>query len=51
MTVEKIFEQDAYAKSCDATVVSVSPDGIELDRTVFYVMGGGLTPSSTAEPT
>ncbi|MFP6740451.1 MAG: alanyl-tRNA editing protein [Alphaproteobacteria bacterium] len=41
MTVEKIFEQDAYAKSCDATVVSVSPDGIELDRTVFYAMGGG----------
>jgi misacylated tRNA(Ala) deacylase len=41
MTVEKIFEHDAYAKSCDATVVSAGPDGIELDRTVFYAMGGG----------
>ncbi len=41
MTVEKIFEHDAYAKSCDATVVSSGPDGIELDRTVFYAMGGG----------
>ncbi len=41
MTTEKIFEQDAYAKSCEATVVSAGPDGIELDRTVFYAMGGG----------
>ena len=41
MTTEKIFERDAYAKSCEATVVSAGPDGIELDRTVFYAMGGG----------
>jgi misacylated tRNA(Ala) deacylase len=41
MTVEKIFEQDAYAKQCDATVVSAGPEGIRLDRTVFYAMGGG----------
>ncbi|MFP6731855.1 MAG: alanyl-tRNA editing protein [Alphaproteobacteria bacterium] len=41
MTVEKIFEQDAYAKLCDATVVSAGPEGIRLDATVFYAMGGG----------
>ena len=41
MTVEKIFERDAYARQCDAVVVSADPDGIRLDRTVFYAMGGG----------
>ncbi len=41
MTVEKIFEADAYAKRCDAVVVSSGEDGIRLDRTVFYAMGGG----------
>ncbi len=38
---EEIFREDAYAKSCEATVVSVDEDGIELDRTVFYATGGG----------
>ncbi len=41
MTVEKIFERDAYAKQCDAVVVSADAGGIRLDRTVFYAMGGG----------
>ena len=41
MTVEKIFERDAYAQRCDAVVVSAGSDGIALDRTVFYAMGGG----------
>ncbi len=41
MTVEKIFEADAYARQCDAVVVSATDDGIRLDRTVFYAMGGG----------
>ena len=40
-TVEKLFEADAYATSCEARVVSAAPDGIRLDRTVFYAMGGG----------
>jgi misacylated tRNA(Ala) deacylase len=38
---EEIFREDSYAKSCEATVVSVGDDGIELDRTVFYATGGG----------
>ena len=41
MTVEKIFERDAYARQCDAVVVSADGAGIRLDRTVFYAMGGG----------
>ncbi len=40
-TVEKLFEADAYATCCEARVVSAAPDGIRLDRTVFYAMGGG----------
>ena len=39
--MELIFRDDAYAKSCEATVTAVSEPGIELDRTVFYPMSGG----------
>jgi misacylated tRNA(Ala) deacylase len=39
--VELIFRDDAYCKSCEATVVSAEPGAIRLDRTVFYPMGGG----------
>ena len=38
---EKLFEVDAYLKDATATVVSVTDAGIELDRTVFYPLGGG----------
>lgn len=38
---EEIFRQDAYAKSCAATVAAVDERGIRLDRTVFYAAGGG----------
>jgi misacylated tRNA(Ala) deacylase len=36
-----IFREDAYARSCDATVTQVDERGIRLDRTVFYPTGGG----------
>jgi misacylated tRNA(Ala) deacylase len=38
---DKFFYQDAYAKSCKARVVQVNEYGIQLDRTVFYPVGGG----------
>jgi misacylated tRNA(Ala) deacylase len=36
-----IFRDDAYVRSCPATVVAVDARGIRLDRTVFYPTGGG----------
>ena len=41
--MELIFRDDAYARSCEATVTAVHERGIELDRTVFYPLGGGQT--------
>ncbi|MBT3659146.1 MAG: alanyl-tRNA editing protein [Rhodospirillaceae bacterium] len=38
---EEVFRNDAYVKSCEATVVSIDDAGIELDRTVFYFNSGG----------
>jgi misacylated tRNA(Ala) deacylase len=38
---EELFREDAYLKSCEATVVAVGEEGIVLDRTVFYPVGGG----------
>ena len=39
--MELIFRDDAYQKSCEATVLSADENGIRLDRTVFYPTGGG----------
>jgi misacylated tRNA(Ala) deacylase len=36
-----IHRQDAYARRCEAVVTQVSDEGVELDRTVFYPLGGG----------
>ena len=41
MTTEMLFRNDAYLRSATATVVAVGERGIELDRTVFYPLGGG----------
>ena len=38
---EEIFREDAYRRDAAARVLSVSPEGIRLDRTVFYPRGGG----------
>ncbi|NMG03967.1 alanyl-tRNA editing protein [Azoarcus taiwanensis] len=38
---ERVFEQDAYAQLCDAIVVACDENGVILDRTVFYPLGGG----------
>ena len=46
--MELVFRDDAYAKDCEATVVSVDGTAVRLDRTVFYPMGGGQ-PGDTGE--
>ena len=38
---EALFQNDAHRRTCDATVIESSPDGIVLDQTVFYPLGGG----------
>ena len=38
---QELFRQDAYLKECQATVTAVSDQGIALDQTVFYPLGGG----------
>ena len=39
--VELLYRDDPYLKACEATVVATGDRAIELDRTVFYAMGGG----------
>ncbi len=41
MNTLAIHRQDAYARDCAAVVTQVTEDGVELDRTVFYPLGGG----------
>jgi misacylated tRNA(Ala) deacylase len=38
---DQLFARDAYLSTCDATVTSVTDDGVVLDRTVIYARGGG----------
>jgi misacylated tRNA(Ala) deacylase len=41
MSTELLFRDDAYLKTAAARVLAVGTRGIELDRTVFYPLGGG----------
>ena len=36
-----LFRDDPYLRSCEATVIAARENVIELDRTVFYPLGGG----------
>jgi len=38
---ELLFREDPYLRACEATIVSVHEGAVELDRTVFYPLGGG----------
>ncbi len=38
---EQLFREDSYLRDCQATVIESGPEGIVLDQTVFYPMGGG----------
>jgi misacylated tRNA(Ala) deacylase len=41
MVTELLFRDDAYRRAATARVVAVHERGIELDRTIFYPLGGG----------
>ncbi|TCW80596.1 Ala-tRNA(Pro) hydrolase [Burkholderia sp. SRS-46] len=41
MTTHALFREDAYLTRCEAVVTALGDDGIQLDRTVFYPLGGG----------
>ncbi len=41
MSTALLFRDDAYARTASARVLAVHDGGIELDRTVFYPLGGG----------
>lgn len=36
-----LFREDAYLRSCEAVITRIDDEGVELDRTVFYPLGGG----------
>jgi misacylated tRNA(Ala) deacylase len=38
---ELLFRDDPYLQACEATVIAVQAGALELDRTVFYPLGGG----------
>ena len=38
---QDLFRTDAYLNECNATVTAITAQGIVLDRTVFYPLGGG----------
>jgi misacylated tRNA(Ala) deacylase len=38
---QDLFRQDAYLQECSAHIVAMTQDGVVLDRTVFYPLGGG----------
>lgn len=41
MPTELLFRNDAYLRTVTARVTAVHERGIELDRTIFYPLGGG----------
>ena len=38
---ELLFREDPYLRGCEATIVALHEGAVELDRTVFYPLGGG----------
>lgn len=38
---QELFRQDAYLRETPATILAITDQGVILDRTVFYPLGGG----------
>ena len=38
---QELFRQDAYQRECEATLTAITGQGLVLDATVFYPLGGG----------
>lgn len=38
---DTLFRENAYLRSCEATVIAAGPDALVLDQSVFYPLGGG----------
>jgi misacylated tRNA(Ala) deacylase len=41
MTTDELFREDATLVHCDAAITAIDARGVQLDRTVFYPLGGG----------
>ncbi|MGV2289457.1 alanyl-tRNA editing protein [Trinickia sp. YCB016] len=41
MLTRALFRDDAYLMRCDASITRIDAEGIHLDQTVFYPLGGG----------
>jgi misacylated tRNA(Ala) deacylase len=41
MPTELLFRDDAYLRDCTARILTSGPEGVVLDRTVFYFRSGG----------
>ena len=41
MRTQALYVDDAYRRSCPAEVLAAGPEGVVLDQTVFYPLGGG----------
>ena len=39
---ERLYQKDSYLRDFEGQVVRVEPDGVVLDRTVFFPSGGGV---------
>jgi Ser-tRNA(Ala) deacylase AlaX len=45
---DALHRTDPYLRRCEARITAVTDDGLELDRTVFYPLGGGQAGDSGA---